>query len=89
MLKRDKRSSLFACLSMRLIEVDAEGQDQRASAPLVHPLEGPRKDFSITQIRQARCLLAIILMPRGAPAGSEMIASGVECVLMSPYLRDD
>ena len=26
-----------------------------------------RKDFSITLIRQARCLLAVVLMPRGAP----------------------
>ena len=38
-----------------------EGRDQRASS-LAHPLEGPPKDLSITLIRQARCLLAIVLM---------------------------
>ena len=43
-----------------------EGRDQRASS-LAHPLEGPPKDLSITLIRQARCLLAIVLMQRGAP----------------------
>ena len=43
-----------------------EGRDQRASS-LAHPLEGPPKDLSITPIRQARCLLAIVLMQRGAP----------------------